>query len=657
VRDHDGVAPLVGQLLTTVATATVVGGTTLSALTGDVPGALMSLAGLVAVGVGWVVLAHEPSSPVGPAIAWSSASVAAVLSIDALAASFDSASPLPLAGPARLVAVGSWPLNLAGILALLLVFPGGRPRAAIWRAVPWGYATATACVVAGEWGAREADGRVVGGPQDAPREVLSILGLLGVGACLLLAAACVAVRYRSGGQKRREQIRWLLLASCATIAALMLGWVAQGLGAPLTPAYAPFLLGIVVGVPAAVGLAMVRHDLFDVDRVLSASASWFLTLVSAAAVFGVVVLATSRLVGAGTNLGSTAAAFVTALVLLPLQRHVAADVGRVVDHDRFVAVAEVDAFAADVRTGRRPPEDVEGVLRHAVRNPELRLWLARPDGSWVDVSGRAADDTLGGPGDVAITTGGDTIAWIRLGRTSARARRRVADVARAGWVPIEVSRLRLVLREALADVEASRARLAEATATERKRLEQDLHDGVQQRLVATGMRLRSLQQRATTEAARGVGARAFRDLDDDLDAAVAELEMTVLELRRVAHGVRPGRLDDGLAAALDAVRVDSPVPLDLVVGDVGEVDETRALTAYLVVSEAVANALKHAQATRIRVGVHEAGERLVVEVSDDGVGGASPLGLTALRDRVHSLGGRLEVDSTAAQGTAIRAVL
>ena len=256
-------------------------------------------------------------------------------------------------------------------------------------------------------------------------------------------------------------------------------------------------------------------------------------------------------------------------------------------------MAEVEAFAADVRIGRRPPEDVEEVLRHAQRDPALRPWLARSDGSWVNVSGRATDDVA-------------------------------ADLAGAGWVPIEVSRLRLVLTKALAEVEASRSRLAEATATERKRLERDLHDGVRQRLerdlhdgvrqrlVATGMRLRSLQRRVESGSAL---AGTAADVDGQLDAAVAEL--TVLELRRLAHGVRPSRRGAGGRPGGE------PIPLDLAVERLGEVDDTPTLTAYLVVSEAVANALKHARATRIRVGVHEAGDRLVVEVRDDGVGGVT----------------------------------
>jgi signal transduction histidine kinase len=235
---------------------------------------------------------------------------------------------------------------------------------------------------------------------------------------------------------------------------------------------------------------------------------------------------------------------------------------------------------------------------------------------------------------------------VSLGWDSARARRRIGDVAKAAWVPLEVARLRLVLREALTETEASRHRLVEASAAERRKLERELHDGAQQRIVATGMRLRLLQQQLPADQAA------------EVDAAVAELQGTVDELRRIAQGVRPILLDDGLAAALAAVKASSPIPFDLTVGDLPAVSDIRALTAYLVVTEAVANVLKHARATRISVTVAARQDRLVVEVVDDGVGGVpTNAPLTALRDRIVSVGGTLGIRSTPGGGTTIQALV
>jgi signal transduction histidine kinase len=205
--------------------------------------------------------------------------------------------------------------------------------------------------------------------------------------------------------------------------------------------------------------------------------------------------------------------------------------------------------------------------------------------------------------------------------------------------------LRLELRDALAEVRASRSRLMSEVTAERQRLERDLHDGAQQQLIALGMRLRSLQHHL------GPGVPQY----GEIDGLVETLEQTVAELRRIAHGVRPSRLDDGLAVALRRLVRESSVPVDLVVPEL-EVGEGVATAVYFTVGEAIANALKHAHATRISIEVGLTGQRLRVLVRDDGIGGAREgFGLTSLRDRVASIGGELTLDSPPGAGTSIRA--
>ena len=471
--DDAVMAPLVSRALVAAATAVPGTGVVLAVFsrhssTDDVVPHVLAL---IAVGVGWVVVVRVPYSPVGAALAWTSAAASLVAISDVLAASAYTSTPLPLAPLARHVWVGAWPVNLAGLLALLLVFPDGRRPGRSWAAVPWAYAAGTALMMAATWDARRVDGAVVGGV--APwQTTLGGVALLVIGACLIAGVVSVVTQYHVGDGRRRLQIRWLLAAGTVVVLLLIGGWVAEAYGASLDVAYTPFLFALVLLVPASVGVAMVRHDLFDVDRLLSVSASWLVTLVASAAIFAAVVAIVSRTVGAGAGLGPAAAAFVTALALLPLHRVLAGALGKLVDRDRFVALAAVERFAADVRAGRRVPEEVEVVLQQAQGDPGLRIALARPDG-WSDLRGVPVEEPVG----FALEVGGDTIGMITLGWESARARRRIADLARVAWVPIEVSRLRLVLREALDEVEASRVRLVDAAATERKRLERDLHDG------------------------------------------------------------------------------------------------------------------------------------------------------------------------------------
>ena len=634
-------SPVLSRALVAAATAVPGVGIGISLYSGEAPVADVVAHGLawVAVAVGWVIVVRVPHSPVGPALAWTSGAVALVAVNDLLAASAYTSTPLPLSSLARHVWVGAWPVNLAGLLALLLVFPDGRRSGRVWAAVPWAYGAGTALMVAATWNFRQVDGAVVG--DGAPwQATAAYVALALIGGCLVTAVVSVVRRYRAGDDRRRLQIRWLLAAGVVTILLLVGGWVAEGFGASLTLAYTPFIFALVLIVPTAVGLAMVRHDLLDVDRLLGEGALWLVTLVASAGIFGATISVLSRTIGSTSGLGPAVAAFVTALALLPLHRTLSGRLGKVVDRDRFVAVAAMERFAADVREGSRPPEDVETVLRDAQGDPELRIALARPDG-WSDLRGTPVEE----PSGFALKAGGDTIAMISLGWESARARRRIAELARVAWVPIEVSRLRLVLREALDEVEASRGRLIDAAATERKRLERDLHDGAQQRIIATGMRLRSLQLRLDPAAAA------------EVDTAVDELETTVNELRRLAHGVRPSRLDDGLGPALEGLLATSPVPVDLHVAALPETDEVRTLTAYLVASEAVTNALKHAHAQHIGVRLGSQGDRLTVEVSDDGVGGILDDSLTALRDRVASVGGSVRVESPAGGGTTVTAVV
>jgi signal transduction histidine kinase len=248
---------------------------------------------------------------------------------------------------------------------------------------------------------------------------------------------------------------------------------------------------------------------------------------------------------------------------------------------------------------------------------------------------------------IPLLTDGSEVGVILLGVASARRVRRAREVAVLVRLPIEVSRLRLELRRALDDARSSRARLAMSAAAERQRLARDLHDGAQQQIIAVGMRLRSVQRQLHP----AVPAHA------DLEAAVATLPGTVAELRCLAHGVRPSRLDDGLSAALKALVADSPVPVDITVDDI-DTSEVIATTAYFVVAEALTNALKHAHATAIEVSVTQHDHTLNIEVRDNGLGDArTGFGLTSIRDRVASVGGSMSLHSPPGAGTRLTATI
>jgi signal transduction histidine kinase len=270
---------------------------------------------------------------------------------------------------------------------------------------------------------------------------------------------------------------------------------------------------------------------------------------------------------------------------------------------------------------------------------------------FVDLQGEPVTVPPGTP-QVPLRTGDATVGVLTLGSGSARRIRRARELAIEARLPIEVSRLRLELRGALDDVRASRARLAAAAAAERERhrLERDLHDGAQQRIVAVGMHLRSVQRKLDPAGSEHA----------ELDRAVDALEATVTELRRLAHGVRPARLDDGLGAALRSLVQDSALPVDLTLADTvpADVPDLVAATIYFVVAESLTNAHKHAGADRVDVHVERVGGVLRACIRDHGTGGATEgFGITALRDRVAFAGGELSLDSPAGAGTEVRVEL
>jgi signal transduction histidine kinase len=203
-----------------------------------------------------------------------------------------------------------------------------------------------------------------------------------------------------------------------------------------------------------------------------------------------------------------------------------------------------------------------------------------------------------------------------------------------------------------ADLTASRRRIVAAGDETRRRIERNLHDGVQQRLVTLSLRLGGVRDRVPD------GLPAIRDDLDQLGDVVAE---TLDELRDLARGVHPAVLvEAGLGSALQGLARRSALPVRLHVHADGRLPAESEATAYYVVSEAFANAVKHASASAVDIRVEAAEGTLTVQVSDDGVGGADisrGSGLTGIRDRVEAVGGTLAVHSPVGSGTVLTARL
>ena len=201
-------------------------------------------------------------------------------------------------------------------------------------------------------------------------------------------------------------------------------------------------------------------------------------------------------------------------------------------------------------------------------------------------------------------------------------------------------RQRDLMAERVTELETSRAAAVDSAESERRRIERDLHDGAQQRLVSLAMGLGAAKQRLEEDPE--AGARMVAEAHEDAKAALKEI-------RDLVRGIHPVILEDrGLDAALSAVVARSPVPVALDVDIARRPPPTVESAAYFVVSEALTNVARHARATHAYVAIVRAGDRLVIEVRDDGVGGADAergTGLTGLRRRVDGLGGTMHVVS------------
>jgi signal transduction histidine kinase len=317
-----------------------------------------------------------------------------------------------------------------------------------------------------------------------------------------------------------------------------------------------------------------------------------------------------------------------------------------------------------------PPASLRDALARALGDSTLQLAFRPPGGSgYADTAGLPVDPERPGPGRavVPLATGSAEAAGDKAGSGEAGGGEAgdavvvydaglelepqlVRLTAAAASMALEHARLQAEVQAQLELVRASRARIVAAGDAERRRLERDLHDGAQQRLVTLTLALGM---------ARGRAAGVDPELAALIDSAGKEAREALPELRELARGIHPAVLTEtGLAGAVQALVERSPVATTVVEVPRDRFPPVIEATAYFVVSEALANVAKHAMASAAEVSLSRLPGRLTVRVSDDGAGGARPeggSGLRGLADRVEALGGRLDVTSPQGAGTRVHA--
>ena len=310
-----------------------------------------------------------------------------------------------------------------------------------------------------------------------------------------------------------------------------------------------------------------------------------------------------------------------------------------------LARGAVADLLVDLR-GQVEPGTLRDALARALRDPSLLVVYPLGD-RYVDAEGR----TVALPEDRSVTEverDGRRIAALVHDPALDDEPELVASAGAAAGLALENERLQAELRARLEELRASRVRIVEAAQAERRRIERDLHDGTQQRLVSVAMTLGLADSRSERDPA------AVKPL---LEQARGQLADALTELRELSEGIHPGILTErGLRAALEELAYGARLPLDLDVALDERLPDRVEAAAYFVVSEALTNVAKHAGATAVRIRVQRADGRAVVEVADDGAGGADQTrgtGLRGLADRVDALGGKLRVESPEGRGTVV----
>lgn len=308
-----------------------------------------------------------------------------------------------------------------------------------------------------------------------------------------------------------------------------------------------------------------------------------------------------------------------------------------------------------IRLGETPePEHLRAALAAALGDPTLEVvrW-SEERGGYVGPNGDDIGvlDPVGGRAVTVLEGDSGPLAALMHDRALLDDPGLVASVSAAMRLAVENERLQREVEARLADVQASRARIVTAGDAERRRLERDLHDGAQQRLVALSLALRRAQ--GQLESGSGEG------LEASLDDASRLVKDALAELRELARGIHPAVLSEaGLAGAVPALAKASPVRVEVGAVPADRLPSEVEAAAYFFVSEALANVAKHAPNATASVRASRLDGVLAIEVTDDGPGGATPgrgSGLQGLDDRMAAIGGRIEIRSPVGTGTTLRA--
>ncbi|WP_419999767.1 sensor histidine kinase [Streptomyces boninensis] len=599
--------------------------------------ALLLCETLTAAAVGALIVRRRPRNAVGWLLLAHGFLVAATLGYDGYAEAFSPDVRAWADGHTE----GTWVFAYVALALIGYVFPDGRFRGPRWRRFTYGWLGCYAAFVAVT--------------ALAPESPAALVPLAGVAASLFGAAACARVRLRQAAGAEREQMLWFVWAALAIPAGIAVCWTdywLTGEAGPLT------FIGVTVAgsvIPLAIGVAVLRRGLFDIELVLSRTLTYGALTVLVVAVYAAMVLGVGGLVGAGQSGGGPAgllAVGVVAVAIQPVHAAVRRRAERWVYGDRSDPYSALRRLAARLEGSLSPDEvlaTVTGSVAEALRVRRAVVELQRDMGS-PQIPPTAAN-MVRAPLTYQATHLGTLAVEVPPGRQLTTADRRLLDdLARQAAIVVNAVHLTLDLRR-------SRARLVTAREEERRRLRRDLHDGLGTSLAAIVLKLDAVATVATGPQA----GRLLRELRAETRAAIAEI-------RRLVDDLRPPALDEmGLVAAIrqqaqrlsrqaaDAPTItvsgpESPPPLPA----------AAEVAAYRIAAEALTNVVRHSGASHCTVTIAVDGA-LEVRIADNGTAatpGTRPgVGWDSMRERAAELSGACTIARRPEGGTLVRAVL
>jgi signal transduction histidine kinase len=641
--------------------------------------------------VGTVIASRSPNNAIGwllisVGLGWALASLCDAYAVHGLEVAPGS---LPAAAYAPLLNNVAVIMSFGPIPFLVLLFPTGRPPSRRWRMVGW---SLLATLSLGLFGLTFAPGEVGGSAKvqnpigiEAVRPIVPALLTIGGLGTIALAIVCVVgliLRFRRSRGEERQQLRWLayaLAAAAAFIVAVLVSNAivqtpANGTDPLFVAAFAmAFFLIMAIGLPVAIGIAILRYRLYDIDVVINKTVVYgalaaFITLVYVGMVVGI-----GTAIGQGDrpNLGlSILATAVVAVAFQPVRERVQRFANRVVYGKRATPYEVLAHFSERMASTYAADEllpQMARILAEGTGAERAEVWLVvgkelRPGGSWPEGDsltgargGIALENRVAVPGvdlSLPVEDRGETLGAIGIAKARGEPvtdgdRKLLQDLAaQAG----------LVLRNVklIEELRASRQRLVAAQDQERRRLERNIHDGAQQQLVALSVKL---------GLAKMLARKDVQKTDEVLAQLQAETTDALENLRDLARGIYPPLLaDQGLSAALQAQARKASLPVTVEADGVGRYSQDAEAAVYFSALEALQNVAKYASASHATVRLFNADGALTFEVQDDGRGfdpetTSYGTGLQGIKDRLEALGGSMTIASRPGEGTSMRGSL